>query len=62
MRKLLKEKRKGRGLTQAETAEKFGITRAFYGHIERETRNPTLKLAEKMAKFFDDNIENLFLN
>ena len=62
MRKVLKEKRKERGLTQAETAEKFGITRAFYGHIERDTRNPTLYLAAEMAEFFNDNIENLFVN
>ncbi|HKL74513.1 MAG TPA: helix-turn-helix transcriptional regulator [Halanaerobiales bacterium] len=62
MRKVLKEKRKERGMTQAEIAKEFGITRAFYGHIERETRNPTLNLAAEMADFFNDNIENLFIN
>ena len=61
MKNVLKSKRKERGLTQSEIADELGITRSFYGHIETGKRNPTLILSFKIADFFDDNVENIFL-
>lgn len=62
MRDLLIRKRKELDLTQVEVAEKLDITRAFYSHIETGTRNPTLKLAKKIADFFDMKIDDIFFD
>ncbi|MFW6009128.1 MAG: helix-turn-helix transcriptional regulator [archaeon] len=60
MRKELKEQRVKRGWTQEDVAKKCNVTRAFYGHIETGKRNPTLKLAFRIAKLFNESVENLF--
>ncbi|WP_230868238.1 helix-turn-helix transcriptional regulator [Iocasia frigidifontis] len=62
MRKKLINKRNKMKLTQAEVAKKLDITRAFYGHIETGKRNPTLKLAKKIADFYGENVDTLFFN
>lgn len=49
--------REGRGLTQAETAEKVGITQAALCQIERGTRNPSLQVAASLAAVFGCKIE-----
>lgn len=60
MRKILLKKRKEKDLTQQEVADALDITRAYYGHIETGARNPTLKLAKKIADFYDEDVETLF--
>lgn len=49
-----------RDLTQMDVAKTLGITRAFYGMIETGDRNPSLKLAQKIADFFGLSIEEIF--
>ncbi|HEX5309087.1 MAG TPA: helix-turn-helix transcriptional regulator [Solirubrobacteraceae bacterium] len=44
-----REIRKERGLSQEEAALKGEIDRAYYGHIERATKNATLPTVWKMA-------------
>lgn len=61
MRERLVKLRKGRGLTQAQTAKKLGISRTFYGMIENGTRNPTLLLAAQIAEFYGTTMEKIFL-
>lgn len=49
--------RESRGLTQAETAEKVGITQAALCQIERGTRNPSLQVAAELAEVLGCRIE-----
>lgn len=44
-----REIRKECGLSQEQAALKGGIDRAYYGHIERATKNATLPTIWKMA-------------
>lgn len=44
-----REIRKERGLSQEQAALNGGIDRAYYGHIERATKNATLPTVWKMA-------------
>jgi len=60
MRQILINLRKKRGLTQEQVAQKLGISRSFYGMIEVGTRNPTLKMAQKISTYFNTNIQDLF--
>jgi len=47
-------------LTQAELANKLGVTRATINAIEKGRYDPSLKLAFKIARFFEVPIEHLF--
>lgn len=49
MRAWLKEKRDEKGLVQRDVAEKVGISRQFYTLIETGARNPSTKVAKKIA-------------
>jgi transcriptional regulator with XRE-family HTH domain len=44
-----REIRKERGLSQEQAALDGGIDRAYYGHIERATKNATIPTVWKMA-------------
>ncbi|NPV80690.1 MAG: helix-turn-helix transcriptional regulator [Firmicutes bacterium] len=52
--------RKSRGWTQAQTADKLGITPSFYGMIEQGARNPRLPLALAMEALFGLPASELF--
>lgn len=41
--------RKSRGMTQAEMAEKIGVSASFYGHIERGSRVASLETTAKLC-------------
>ena len=47
-------------LTQAELAEKVGVTRQTIGLIENGTYNPTLRLCIAIAKALDKTLNDLF--
>jgi transcriptional regulator with XRE-family HTH domain len=44
------ELRTERGLSQEDAALASGIDRAYFGHIERATKSPTLKTVWKIAE------------
>jgi len=44
--------RVAKGLSQAQLAKELGMTRALVGYYEREARNPSLELVERIAAFF----------
>ncbi len=47
-------------MTQAELAEKAGVTRQTILAIEKGAFNPSVRLALKMAKVFGVSVEELF--
>jgi putative transcriptional regulator len=47
-------------MTQQEVADASGIQRSYYGLIETGHRNPTLKIATRIAKALDSSIEQVF--
>jgi putative transcriptional regulator len=48
-------------LTQETLAEKVGVTRQTIHAIEKGKYDPSLELAFKLAKFFEAQIEDIFL-
>lgn len=48
-----------RGLTQVQLAAVLGITKDYVSIIERGSQTPGLKLANKIATFFDTTIDDL---
>lgn len=62
MRERLIQARKDSGLTVAELAEKFGISKSFYYKIEAGIRNPTITLANEIALFFGKTVDELFFD
>lgn len=56
----LREYRADAGLSQADLAERVGVTRQTINSIERERYDPSLELAFDLADHFDCRIEDLF--
>lgn len=47
-------------LTQEDLADKVGVTRQTVIAIEKGNYTPSLELGFKIARVFNENIENLF--
>ncbi len=60
MKNKLKVYRAMHDLTQEELANKLGVTRATMNAIEKGRYDPSLKLAFKIARFFEVTIETIF--
>lgn len=60
MKNLVKVERARLDLTQAELAEKLGVSRQTIHAIEKNKFNPSVILAIKMAKLFNLQVEELF--
>ncbi|MCF6182482.1 helix-turn-helix transcriptional regulator [Lutibacter sp.] len=60
MKNLIKVERARHNLTQAELAEKLGVSRQTIHAIEKNKFNPSVILAIKMAHFFEVTVEYLF--
>ena len=56
----LKLARVATGLTQAELADRVGVTRQTIGLIEAGGYNPTLKLCIRLAHVTDKTLDELF--
>jgi len=46
--------------SQAELAERLGVSRQTVNAVETERYEPSLSLAFKMARLFDQGIEEIF--
>lgn len=57
--KKLKEARKAAGLTQVELAEKIGCTQKDVSRWENGKHDPTLEIAEKLARALGRTIGDL---
>lgn len=56
----IKERRAGLGLTQAELAEKVGVTRKTVNTVENGVFTPSALLALKLARALNVPVEDLF--
>ncbi len=60
MKNVIKEKRKERGLSQIELAQKCGVSRQTVNAIENDKYDPTLSLAFRLAKQLQTTVDDLF--
>ena len=60
MKNRLKVQRAIHDLTQADLAEKIGVTRQSINAIEKGKYVPSTVLALKIARLFDESVENIF--
>ena len=60
MRNLVRERREARGWSQAELAERLAVSRQTVNAIETGKYDPSLPLAFKLARLFEEPIEALF--
>ena len=60
MKTQLRVLRAERGWSQAELAERLGVSRQTVNAIEQEKYDPSLPLAFKIARLFDRSIESIF--
>ena len=61
MKNRLEEIRKSRGMKQEELAEALSVSRQTIGSLENGRYNPSIILAFKIARYFDLNIEDIFI-
>lgn len=57
---VLRKYRDGRGLSQDEFAEQCGISRAYYGRIERGEHSATLDKCQLIASALNIRLADLF--
>ena len=55
----LEELRKSRNLTQAELAEKVGLSRGTIAYYEASAQNPTIDTVQTLADFFGVTVQDL---
>lgn len=60
MKNSVRELRARLNLTQANLAEKLGVSRQTINAIETEKYDPSLPLAFKIAKIFHKSVEEIF--
>ncbi|ADE35748.1 helix-turn-helix transcriptional regulator [Methanohalophilus mahii] len=61
MKNTLKVWRAKKDITQEELAREMEVTRQTINAIERGKYDPSIKLAFRMAKFFECSIEDIFI-
>lgn len=61
MKNRVKELRKEKGWTQGRLAELLSVSRQNIIAIEKEKYDPSLALALKMARLFEQHVEDIFL-
>ena len=61
MKNVVRERRVDAGWSQAELAERLGVSRLTIISIEKERFDPSLPLAFRLAEIFETTIEALFI-
>ncbi len=61
MQNNIKDLRKQKGITQDELAFSLGVTRQTIISLENGRYTASLQLAFKIARFFEKNIEEIFI-
>ena len=57
----LKVLRAEKNITQAELAELVGVTRSTINYLEKNEYTPSLPLAMRLARYFGQPIEQIFI-
>ena len=60
MKNNLKELRESKGLSQEKLGDNLGVSRQTINSIENGKFDPSLTLAIKLTKFFDEPIDSIF--
>ena len=60
MKNILRELRAAKEWSQADLADKLGVSRQTVNAIETEKYDPSLPLAFKVARLFKKSIEEIF--
>jgi len=60
MKNSVRELRTARSWSQADLAEKLGVSRQTVNAIETEKYDPSLPLAFKIARLFSQTVEDIF--
>jgi len=60
MKNFLKVERARKNLTQADLAERIGVSRQTINSIEKGRFIPSTLLALKIARVFDEKVDNIF--
>ena len=61
MKNRLEEIRKARGLRQEELARALSVSRQTISSLEKGRYNPSILLAFKIARYFGQTIEEIFI-
>ena len=61
MKNRLEQLRKERGMNQEELASILEVSRQTIGSLEHGRYNPSILLAFKIARYFERNIEVIFI-
>ncbi len=61
MKNRIEEIRSQRGIRQEDFAKAMGVSRQTISSLENGRYNPSILLAHKIAKYFDQTIEEVFL-
>jgi len=61
LKNYLEQIRKKRGITQNELAEILKVSRQTISSIEKGRYNPSILLAFKIARYFGQTIEEIFI-
>ena len=61
MKNRLEELRKQHGITQEELASLLEVSRQTISSLEKGRYNPSMLLAFKIARYFGQSIEDIFL-
>ena len=61
MKNRLEEIRKQRGIKQEELASALQVSRQTIGSLENGRYNPSILLAFKISRYFNLNIEEIFI-
>jgi putative transcriptional regulator len=60
MQSILRDLRGKANLSQADLADKLGVSRQTVNAIETERYSPSLELAVHIARFFNTTVEEVF--
>lgn len=61
MKNRLEELRKQRGIKQEDLAKALEVSRQTIGSLENGRYDPSIRLAFKIARYFDMRIEEIFI-
>ena len=61
MKNRLEELRKQRGIKQEDLAKALEVSRQTIGSLENGRYNPSIQLAFKIARYFNMNIDEIFI-